>query len=252
MKTRGLWIVGVVVFVVTGLLHMPAALLYGWLKPHLGGAAIYGIEGKVGEGSALGFSLNGRSVTEQIQWQLKPWWLPLASVDAHLQGSGTAEINGDVRAAPGGRLRLSRFHVHGTLDTIATAAGIPLVPMTGIADLDLATLALRHGVPVTMEGTLEVQGLTWKFAASPIQLGNFRAAVTTEKDTVVAKIEPMGGPVGANGSVRITPKDKTYNLDLKVQPKPEADPALRELLQQLGPPDAQGNFLLHQHGILPL
>ncbi len=251
MKNRWLWIIGVVVFVITALTHMPAALLYGWLKPHLAGIEIFGIDGRVGQGRAMGFSMNGRPVTEQLQWQLQPWWLPLGNFAAHIEGSGAAELSGGARTAPGGRLRLSHFSVHGTVEALAGAVGMPLVPVIGIADLKLAKLGIAHGVPVSVEGTLDVQGLTWKFAANPIPLGNFRATATTDKDVVIAKIQSTGGPIDANGEMRVTPKDKTYDLDLKVRPKPEADSALRDLLQQIGPPDPQGNFLIRQHGTLP-
>ncbi|MFX8633180.1 hypothetical protein ABTM26_19530, partial [Acinetobacter baumannii] len=77
MKRKVLIGVAAVVFLWTLLTQAPAAMVYGWVRPKLGAFQLYGVDGHLGEGSASGFSLNGRQIDEKLQWRLQPLWLLL-------------------------------------------------------------------------------------------------------------------------------------------------------------------------------
>jgi hypothetical protein len=249
MKTRWFWIVGGITFLIFALVYMPATLLYGWVRPHLSGVQLYGLRGVVVHGHVDGFSTGGRPVAEAVDWQLHPWWLLLGRAGARLEGSGPVAMAATVRSSfDGQRVSLGDVKGQGRVAALAQLVGIPLVPVDGIVDLDLKHVSLLHGLPTAADGTADAHGLVWKFAATPLTLGDFHATAATEKDAIVTQIASVAGPLQADGNVRFDPKNHGYDVDLKVKTKPGAPPELQQLLQALGRPDPGGYFHIRQHG----
>lgn len=252
MKRGVLIAVIAAVFLWTLLLQTPAPLVYKFAQRHLGALSLYGIDGRLGDGELRGFSLNGRPFGERLHWQLQPAWLALARLSLHLEGAGLAQLDGQLQIQPGG-LRAHALHVEGSLKTLMTASPLGFAAIDGLARLDVRSAKIKNGLPTALDGRLELQNLAWTLAQSPIKLGSFRATTEPGGDpqTLVAKLETLNGPLESGGQVRLTPKDRRYELDLQLRAKADAEPLLRNLLQSLGQTDTGGWYHLRRSGTLP-
>jgi general secretion pathway protein N len=248
MKRSALIGIAAVVFLWTLLTHAPAPLLYKWVQPKLTSFALYGVDGQIAEGQASGFSINGRPVDERVQWQFQPLWLLLGRLSAHVDGSGLMQGTGSVQQGIGG-LRVRSMQGSGDIKSLASLAGVGFAPLDGNAKFDIGSLRVSHGVPVSAEGSVELHGVAWALGPNPVPLGDFRATATTQNDAILIKIDPLGGPMEASGTVTFTPKTQKYDSDLKLHPKDNADPMLRNLLQTMGQPDPTGAFHLKRSGM---
>ena len=94
-----------------------------------------------------------------------------------------------------------------------------------------------------------MQGLRWILGRQPVPIGDFQASVAPADDSLVATITTIAGSLDASGSARLN-SDQSYVIDLALRPGPGADPAIINLLQQTGSPDAQGAYRLRQTGQL--
>ena len=78
------------------------------------------------------------------------------------------------------------------------------------------------------------------------------AAGTSGPPSIKVVIETLGGPLDAGGEVHLQ-ADRSYDYDLQLKAKDNADPNLRNLLQSggLGQPDTRGYYHLRNRGQLP-
>ncbi len=249
MKRKTLIGIAAVVFLWTLLTQAPASLLYRWAKPRLTSFQLYGVDGRVADGSATGFNLNGRQIDEKIHWKLQPLWLLLGRVGFGVDGSGLLQLDGSVQEGLGG-LRLHKISGGGDAKAIAGFVGYGFAPISGAVRLDNLSLHLSQGAPVSADGIVELHGLTWALGANPAPLGDFRATTTTQGDNILIKVESLAGPLDASGTITYMPKTKKYDTDLKLHPKENADPMLRNMLQMSGPPDPTGTFHLKRSATL--
>ena len=209
------------------------------------------MEGTLLGGSAAGALINGRPALQDMDWQLRPWWLLLANVSAHIKASADQSLlEADISAWPGGRLSASSLNFSGNLTSLLAAAGQPYLPIDGMVRIADADISLKSGWPRAAEGLAQVQGLAWTLAASPIVLGDFDAKLTTAKGEISADIVSVSGPLELKGTALLKP-DRSYQLDLAYRPKAEATPVLRNLLASNGAPDASGWYHLKQQKQAP-
>ena len=250
MKRSVLIGLGAAVFLWTLVTQAPAATLYGWVRPHLTAFTLYGVDGQLADGEATGFAVNGREIDEKLHWHFQPLWLLLGRVGLGIEGSGLVQLTGGLQTGLGG-LRLRKLKGSGDAKAIAGLVGYGFAPIGGNARLDDFSLRMSKGVPVSADGVVELHGLAWAMGPNPAPLGDFRATATTQGDNILIKVESLGGPMDANGTITFTPKTQKYDSDLKVHPKDNADPMLRNLLQMSGqPPDATGTYHLKRSGAL--
>src|ERR1041384_4560078 len=80
---RNLALLALVAFLVTLVLHAPAALL---LKSKDGDAVQWvGAEGTLSSGRVAAILVNQRPVVNGLRWTLQPWWLALLRVSVDVQ-----------------------------------------------------------------------------------------------------------------------------------------------------------------------
>ena len=259
MKIRNLVLIGAAAFVWTLLLHAPAATLYAWLAPGASPVQLYGAEGGIGEGRLQSLALNGRILIQNLRWSFQPWWLPLLRASFHVEG-GTPDLNLKGRAAfVIGGIDLSSLHGSAGVKGLLGVAGFPFLPADGQARFDFDSLKLRHGFPAAASGTAELRSLSFALG-QPMLLGDFRATISTVPapagtsgpPSIKVVVETLGGPLDASGEVHLQ-ADRSYDYDLQVKAKDNADPNLRNLLQAggLGQPDTRGYYHLRNRGQLP-
>jgi hypothetical protein len=259
VKIRTLILIGTAVFLWTLLLHAPAAVLYAWFAPKAAPVQVYGIEGGVGEGRLQSLALNGRTLIQNLRWSFQPWWLPLLRASFHLDG-GNQDLNLKGRAAfVIGGINLSSLQGSAGVKSLLGLGGFPFLPADGLARFDIDSLKLRHGFPAAVSGTAELHSLSFAMG-QPMPLGDFKATLSTVPaaagtsgpPSIKVVIETLGGPLDAGGEVHLQ-ADRSYDYDLQLKAKDNADPNLRNLLQSggLGQPDTRGYYHLRNRGQLP-
>lgn len=232
------------------LLLAPAATLYGWTRSSKPAALeLLGLQGTITAGSLSGAQFGGRPALRDLDWQLQPLWLLLGRASFHVSGGGDTSVDGNVAVSPLGTLRLRDFRAAGAIKPLLAMAGQAFLPVEGQARLELAQLKLRQGLPQSVEGNLQIQGLTWTLARDPLLLGDYRADLSTENDDSVARIRSVSGPLELSGTARLS-TDRRYSLELKMKPKPEASDMLRKLVGGAGAPDVQGYYNVRKQGQL--
>lgn len=246
---RRLILAAALVFALTLVTQVPAALLYGLVRPKDSPLLVHGLQGPWTAGSLSGISLRGRPLVQDLRWQMKPLQLLLGRVALDLQGGGQiATLEGGVAAGLGGA-RLDRFRFAGGIKALAAAAGYAFVPVDGRAGGEIAKLVFKSGALQHAEGQVELKSLAWTLARDPLLLGDFSAEVSTTPEAVTATISSPAGPLEAKGFAKLLP-DKSYDVDILVRAKPGASEMLLNYLKTLGAPDPQGFYRLRKRGTL--
>lgn len=251
MRRRHLILLGLAGFLAGLLLQAPAATVYGWLLPKESPPAYVaqGLQGSVSQGRFAALLMGGRPLLEDVSWNLRSLGLLIGRAAFRVEGGRTTLVSGGVSISALGTLRLSDFVATGSVKPLLAAAGQAYLPVDGQVRLDLRHLRLSKGLPQSVEGELQAQGLAWTLAREPLQLGDYRAELSTEDGEQRVKISSVSGPLELNGNGRFT-EDQSYELELKFRPKPEASPMLRNLVASAGAPDLQGYYTVRQKGKL--
>ena len=246
---KTLLIVAGLVFGLTLLANIPAAMLYGLFKPKDSTLQVHGLQGAWSEGALSGISLNGRLIAQDLRWDLKPLQMLLGRIGVRLSGGGQiATLEGDI-ATSLGSTRLHDFRFAGAIKSLAAAGGYAFVPVDGRAGGEFSKLILKKGLLNYAEGSFDLKSLAWTLARDPLLLGDFHAEITTAPESITAVISSPAGPLEASGSARLLP-DQSYDVDILVKPKPGASEMLLNYLKTLGAPDPQGFYHLRQRGKL--
>lgn len=249
LTKKKLLIAGGIVFAMTLVSRIPAALLYSAFKPAQSKLVVHGLQGPWSEGSLSGISLNNRLVAQDLRWDLKGLPLLLGRVALQLSGGGQiATLDGGVSAGIGG-LRLSDFRFAGGIKSLAAAAGYSYVPVDGRAGGELLKLIVKGGQLNFAEGSFDLKGLIWTLARDPLLLGDFHAEITTAPEAITAIISSPSGPLEASGFAKLSP-DQSYDVDILIKPKPGASEMLLNYVKTLGAPDPQGFYHLRKRGQL--
>lgn len=247
MKLRVYLITGIVAFVLALLIHAPAALVFKLLQSPEMTALPYGLQGTLGRGQVAGIGVQNQTTLRQLRWELKPLSLLLGRIRFDLQSQDAALLEGRLSFGLFGGSRIDDLRYAGPLKPLLAAAGQAYAPMDGEINLHLDTLRIKQGRPQRVEGTLRLSGLAWTLARDPLVLGDFQALLSSEDGTLNAQLESLSGPIELKGEARLLP-DQSHEYEIRMRPKPDAPPMLRNLLSSAGPLDAQGWHLLRGKG----
>lgn len=255
MKRRHLILLGLLVFLCTALLRAPAATVYAWLAPRFAAAPLRfeGLSGTLAQGRAAQLSVQGRPAVSGLGWTFQPLRLLLGRASFKLaSGGGTdaALLDGTAYLVPSGTLTLADFRLAAPLRTLFAAAGQPFVPVEGQAGSEIERIKLRANWPVSAQGTVTVRGLAWKLGREPVPLGDYEARFEDETAGIKATIRSLGGALEVAGEGRVG-QDRSYELHLRMKPRPNAPPLVPNLVRSLGQPDNQGWYHLRRSGQAP-
>lgn len=253
LKLRSYLIIGTVTLLTGLLLQAPAPLLYHWLKPKDAPQSVElrGLQGTLLAGKASTVAVSGRPAVQNLQWSLQPWWLLLANASAQVRAEADQTlIESQLSLWPGQRVNISALNFSGSIKALLAAAGQPYLPLDGMVRIADASVGLKQGWPQSAGGLVQVQGLAWTLAASPINLGDFDATLSEGEQGIEASIVSVSGPLELKGQAKLG-KDQSYQLELSYRPRPEATPVLRNLLSSNGAPDASGWYHLRQQRQAP-
>lgn len=240
MKPASLVAVGLLVLILGLLVHAPAAVLYGWT---LGARTesplrLYGVDGGLFSGSAAQIRVSNRVLANDLRWTLRPAALARGRVVFHVRSGGAPLLFDGIVTSDLGGMRVTELKASADLRTLATLAGQTLVPVSGQVGLDLGHLQMKDQWPYAAEGRLQLLGLSWALG-QPAMLGDFEAQLQGENGTVQATVTTLSGVIDVMGEAQLNP-DRSYVIDLRLRPSADAPPMLRNMLQSLGPADAEG------------
>jgi hypothetical protein len=235
---------GVVTLLVGLVVLFPARVAWYWAAPE--GVALSGIAGSIWSGSAFEASANGLYLRD-INWR----WLPaklfagqMAYRIAAVPGSGF--VNADIGVTPGGRVHISALRGSVPLPALESLIGVP--GLAGSADVNIATIELADGLPVTADGTVDVSGLVVPLIA-PVPLGSYHAEVQTRDGAILATVQDNGAVVDLAGRLQLG-SERDYDFLGYVAPNDDTPPALLRQMEFLGSQNERGQYELRLSGVL--
>jgi len=233
----------VIVFLVTLLVRLPARAALVILPARV---ACETPAGTVWNGSCEELRVGGARIAG-LSWTLHPW--PLLRL--HLAADVAAH---DPAASGQGRLDLAP---HGALSIQALGALVALPggfgPLpggaSGVLQLAIDSARLESGHVVALQGHIELQQL--RLADPPAELGSFELQFPppTPGAPLLGQLRDLSGPLSVVGVVTLG-RDGGYDLEGSIAAKSDPDGELANLLQLLGPPDAQGRHVFSIAGTL--
>src|SRR5699024_9369630 len=100
---------------------------------------------------------------------------------------------------------------------------------------------------VAAKGYLKVGDLTWTLTQPAVELGAYRADISTDQDGITALLKNTKAPVEFAGRVVLNPQG-AWQANNKLRPDPNAKPEVKELLGYIGGKDPQGWYSVRQSG----
>lgn len=242
MKTRTLILVGIGSFLAFLIASAPVAAIYPRLAPADSPLQLSGLSGSIFSGSASAVSYQGRNIARPLNWRFSPLALIAARLGFDVDGSVDGLLfDGTVARTLGGNILVSSLAASGSLKGLLALSGDAQLPLDGDVGIKLDRLTLVQQFPKQASGDISIAGLRWSLGRNPLVLGDFALAVSTDAGVIVAKIAPTAGSLDVGGEVRVN-ADRSYEVDLKVKARPDAEPAVQNLVRTLGQPDTEGYF----------
>ena len=259
MTRRLVWLaplVGVIALLLGLVALAPAATLWHWVAPQPPPVQIERLSGTVLNGRLEGLSQQQRRFVERLAWQWRPSALLGAGWGYALDGQALGgALQGRVKATPWGSLVVNDLRAGGDVNPLLQAIGQGFLPVNGRWSLDLLHASARKDWPTAVDGHLRLNQLTWALGRNPIVLGDFQAVLSHEpgddgKAVLLATLNSLEGPLEVEGTARQF-YDRRHRVDLRLRPRADAPPLIRNLLSGLGQPDANGWYRLQQEGRMP-
>ena len=244
---RGWWLSGllILVFAAVVIARLPARWLTARLPAEL---RCTEPSGTLWQGSCVSLALREQPLGG-VSWQLHPFALLGATLaaDVHVDGPGLTLATA-LKLRRNGDLSMHDLKLTLELPTalIARLSG----DLSGHVTAELATLQIESGWLRDLRGRIELTEL-FSGGREPAPLGNFE--LLFEQPPVAGKIvgalRDLGGPLDVRGSLTLgsTPG---YLLEGTAAARQEANDALRQQLQLLGPADASGRHRFAQEAAL--
>ncbi len=226
---------GLLVLLAILITTFPARIAYQWLAPT--DLKLTGVSGSIWRGEARE-GLAGGAYIQDIEWRFRPAALlggKLAFTTSSRPVSGNLQT--DVSIAADGSLALTKLS--GSLPLGLAHPAFQQGGINGDLILQFASLVIRDGVPVEVEGSVTIGN----FAApliSDSRLGDYRADFVTTSEGVTGTVVDTSGVLDVTGKLSLS-SDQSYRLLGEVRPLPGAPAGIDQQLQfALGTPDANG------------
>lgn len=235
------------------LLTLPAAQLYQWAAQR--GALpvdVYQLSGTLWRGRATAMRMDGLSL-DGPSWTFRPSALLLGRVEFGLNaalGNGTVETVAG--RALGGAMYARDLRLSAPLREIAALTGEPDMGLTGRATAQIDELRVEDGMLRRLDGRVDVAG-TGLGPPANVVLGGFTVVFETDAENGVfnGTLQDAGGPLQASGTITLQP-DGSYALNARVGARESGDNNLRQALNMLGRPGADGRVPVTANGRIPL
>jgi general secretion pathway protein N len=222
-----------VVFAITLLVRLPARVLVSLLPPDVTCAAPSGTvwSGSCGQLRAGVITIAG------LSWRLRPAALLHGRIGAAVASQDPA-ANGHAQL---------EFKTNGDASVTALAANLAmprdsgLVPVGSSGTLQLAidSARIEGGQLVAVQGTIDLRQLHIENPAADLGSFELQFPASNQDAAIVGLLHELNGPLSLAGELRLA-RSGSYELQGSVAARAGASAELTQLLQMLGPPDAQG------------
>lgn len=231
---------GVLGYLIFLVVTFPAQFVFGKLAAQ--GVNASAVSGTLWKGRALNLRIGIVSLGD-LDWRLKPWSLFAAKLDADFnlkRPDGFAQ--GAVSASLNGRIILKNVTASLPVDAIVGSEGLP-GGWKGTAQAKLSELVLVQAWPTSATGVIDMIDLTGP-AAQPANIGTYRvsfpaANAPAEPNALIGSIEDEQAAIAVSGTIKLSP-GRNYVLDMRVAARPNAPQDIKDGMQYLGAPDAEG------------
>ncbi|HHM04728.1 MAG TPA: type II secretion system protein N [Gammaproteobacteria bacterium] len=242
-------LVGVLLYALFLVLTVPAARVYPALQDSLQGVALYDLDGTLWRGRAAVVQ-SGRFRFDDVRWSVSTAALPGGRLEADLR----FKFGGDSQRATVGRTLGGILYARDTVLRIPAAAlesliDFPGARLGGRLDVDLKGFEMRAGRPRSARGVLRWRNAALR-APVAVELGGFKADISTEGENIRALIADTGGPLQAEGLLTLSTAGE-YRFTGYFRVRDAKQTALVQGLQFLGEKEADGRIKVALSGKLP-
>ncbi len=250
-RTHGLLLAGVIAFMVTLVVRLPAAVAIGWFAP--AALQVNGASGSVWNGSSRELTVSGLRLTD-TQWTLSALDLFRGRLGAEIETRlGDGAMRGSVVLQPSGGIQCNACRFEGT-----AAALRPLIPslrtVNGRIDMDLNRLEIEDRWPVRLIGVARLSSVTFDNMGPEVTGGEalaFKVDISADpvpdSGVIEALVSDSGGPLECNARALITPPGN-FELKGRVKARPGATKEISAAVSSLGPGAADGSTELSISG----
>jgi hypothetical protein len=229
---RSALILAVVVFFVTLLVRLPARTLLMLLPADV---ACTAPSGTAWRGSCEQLRVGALAVSG-LSWTLHPAALlrlrvagDLASQDPSANGHAQLELalNGDLA-------------INAVAANLAMPSGSGLFPAGTSGSLQLAidSARIEGGHLIAVQGKIDLQQLHIENPSADLGSFELQFAPPDQSTAMVGQLRDLNGPLSVIGVLQLS-RTGSYDLEGSVAPRPSASADVTQVLQLLGPPDAQ-------------
>ena len=238
MVRRTLWItvVAVVAFVVIVVARLPAS----WVVPAPPAPfACSAVEGSIWSGSCSGLTVQGTKMGD-LAWSVQALRLLSGKLSAHLVLTrANGSLHGDFAIGLDRNLTIRNAQADFPLDR-NTLLPATMRTLHGNARANIVFARVENGLITQLQGVIEVHDLEDR-GRTVTPYGNYALTFPAGgASPPVGQLQDLGGPLAVQGTVKLMQGRAGFVAEGTVSPRPEAVSSLRNDLQLLGSPDAQG------------
>lgn len=243
---RGLLIIAVLTLIVGVIVLFPARVAYQWLSPPQ--LAVSGIGGTVWRGTANAIEASG-IVFRNVSWSARPLRLLTGRLVYQVNGTPVSGfIEGDVFVSVGRSLDLWAEDLRAALPLQLFAEILNVPGLSGNCSLQLEQIELLDGMPVQLDGVLDIANLVAP-RVNRGSIGGYRVEFFTEADGISGSVEDTDGVIDIAGSLRLK-SDGSYQLLAQIIAKSSTPADLARRLERLPATDDRGRRELRIEGSL--
>ncbi len=249
MRPWKIALLAILVFLAGLVALFPASLAVRWFLPEIPGLVLGAAEGSAWNGRVDGVEYNGWNAGN-LHWSLNPLGLLLLRADADLRLARTGgEITAEVKAGMGGSVLIE--NLRGTL-TVADLENARLVPpnfATGELVLNVESLMLEDGRPISAAGRIGLVRLQSPLLPR-VALGDYAGEISTpEAGNIVLRFNELEAPLQVRGDATLD-ANGSYRVAGRITPLAATPEQIRRGLVFLGSPDNSGAYPFSFQGTL--
>jgi hypothetical protein len=233
-RRRFYWLIALA-FVATVLWRLPARWAFALLP---GNVSCEQASGKLWNGACAQLKVAGATLSN-LQWQLQAWQFWRGKIGAKIQ-LRDPQANGSVSLlyGIGGRVQGSDLEAN----LAVPSALMKSVPngFSGNLKASLPSFELNKGVPVALQGTVQLQGLTKQ--QPHLELGDYELVLAEnswQNGALNGTLRDLGGPIRLSGTLMLSAAG-AFELNAKLRASRRASVEITQLVEQLGPVDGDG------------
>ncbi|SHI20584.1 type II secretion system protein N [Ferrimonas marina] len=242
-------LVGLAVYLLFLLVTLPMAWVWK-LAPVPSGVELNGLQGSVWKGQAAQLKVADRTL-EQLSWELYPSRLLMGQAALSFRVDGTdVQGQGDVRYGLGG-LDAEGLRFSAPIGWLVGDARLPLrTQLAGNVTLNLSRLEQGEPWCEQLNGRLLVDALDVRNQFGHYPLGNMAGSLGCQQGNVQLLLDGAENQIGVEGQALLLANNQV-EVDALIRETDNQPQDLRQALQFLGKPNADGAYPITYNGALP-